>query len=158
MMNNLVAGSVEFLGFCLYVTAVVAAATLPIWGYKILEGKLTPKHKVLKVTNDLAEKRRFHTSIIASLGTTTAGVFMIQILPLIFSIIGDVGGAFNINTLYGEHFSAGAGSEYIDSFYGLTAQLGDMLQTAAPMAAVGLGGYNLLNNISRGLPAIKRSK
>jgi hypothetical protein len=153
-MNNLLASSIEIGGICLYLTAIIGAISFPIWGYKIIENKFISKHKALKSNQHKYYRRNLGTNIIASVGTTTAGVFLIQILPLIFSIIGDLGAAFNINTLYGEHFNNAGTSEYIDSFYGLTAQLGEMLQTAAPMAAVGLGGYNLLNNISRGLPAI----
>lgn len=150
-MNEIIAGSLEIASFCLYASAIIGAATLPIWGYKIIEDQLGCKHKALKVNTKTTKFNS--TSIIASIGTTTAGVFLIQILPLIFSIIGDLGQDFTIGMIYGDHMASGAGSDYIDSFYGLTAQLGDMLQTAAPMGAVGLGGYNLLNNISRGLPA-----
>lgn len=150
-MNEIIVGILELSGFCLYAMAIIIATTLPIWGYKLVEKYLKPKHQALKVTTKNPE---FSTStIIASIGTTTAGVFLIQILPLIFSIIGDVGQDFTMNMVYGDHFADGAASGYVESFYGLTAQLGDMLQTAAPMGAVGLGGYNLLNNISRGLPA-----
>ena len=137
--------------FTLYLALVIAAVSMPIWGYKIIESRFLSDHKALK--NRM--KNPLNTSgIIASLGTTTAGVFMIQILPLIFSIIGDVGGDFGISTIFGE-FSPGAVgvSDYADNFYALTAQLGDMLQTVSPMAAVGLGGYNLINKLSRGLPA-----
>ena len=150
-MNEIIAGTLEVISFCLYASAIIGAATLPIWGYKIIEDQLGCKHNALRA-NTKATKFN-STSIIASIGTTTAGVFLIQILPLIFSIIGDLGQDFTIGMMYGDHMANGACSDYIDSFYGLTAQLGDMLQTAAPMGAVGLGGYNLLNNISRGLPA-----
>jgi len=150
-MNEIIAGTLEITSFCLYASAIIAAATLPIWGYKLIEEHLGTKHKALKVNTRGGKMKT--SSIIASIGTTTAGVFLIQILPLIFSIIGDVGQDFTMNMMYGDHMADGAGSAYIENFYGLTAQLGDMLQTAAPMGAVGLGGYNLLNNISRGLPA-----
>ena len=150
-MNEIIAGTLELTSFCLYASAIIAAATLPIWGYKLIEDHLGTKHKALKIKS--TNGRMKSSSIIASIGTTTAGVFLIQILPLIFSIIGDVGQDFSIGMMFGDHMADGGGSAYIDSFYGLTAQLGDMLQTAAPMGAVGLGGYNLLNNISRGLPA-----
>lgn len=149
-MNEIIVGTLEITSFCLYASAIIAAATLPIWGYKLIENHLGTKHKALKIKNPA---KMPSSSIIASIGTTTAGVFLIQILPLIFSIIGDVGQDFTINMMYGEHMADGVTSGYIENFYGLTAQLGDVLQTAAPMGAVGLGGYNLLNNISRGLPA-----
>ncbi len=123
----------------------------------MLEEKILGKHKALRVTRDQGSPAQRTTAIVTSVGTTTAGVFLIQILPLIFSIIGDVGGEFSMNTLYGD-VANNVSSDYVSSFYGLTAQLGDMLQTASPLAAVGLGGYNLLNNLSRGLPAIQSHK
>lgn len=137
-----------------YIISLIAALTLPIWGYKLLEANLGLKHKALKIDPEFKNTQTQTTQIVASLGTTTAGVFLIQILPLIFSIINDVGADYNIATMYGDHFQQSATSEYVDSFYGLTAQLSEMLQTAAPMAAVGLGGYNLMNNLGRGLPAL----
>ncbi len=133
-----------------YVLAMFTAMTMPIWGYKLLKQALEGKHKALHCSNKTTLNSH---QILASVGTTTAGVFMIQILPLLFSIVNDVGGSYAVNTVYSDHFSGSGMGDYVDSFYGLTTQLSDMLQTAAPMAAVGLGGYNLLNNISRGLPA-----
>lgn len=147
-MNHTNIATILCIGF--YWILLGAAITIPIWGSKLIEYLLSPKHKALKTRSPY----KSNSAILASIGTTTAGVFLIQILPLIFSIIGDIGAGFNINTLYGEHLNGGISSEYLDSFYGLTAQLGEILQTIAPIAAVGLGGYNLLNNISRGLPAI----
>lgn len=134
-----------------YIIAILAAVTLPLWGYHFIEAKFINKHDALKTNIKHGQNS---TQIIASLGTTTAGVFMIQILPLIFSIIGDVGGDFGIANIYGEFTPGAVGvSDYADNFYALTAQLGDMLQTVSPMAAVGLGGYNLVTKLSRGLPA-----
>lgn len=127
--------------------------TLPIWGCKVIENLIKGKHKALQVNRKDKESQIQSTAIVASLGTTTAGVFLIQILPLIFSIIGDLGGEFSVATLYGDHIANNVASDYVSNFYGLTVQLGDMLQTTAPLAAVGLGGYNLMNNLSRGLPA-----
>ena len=124
---------------------------MPLWGFKLVESRFTPKQTALK-TSSSTDIVSFQ--IIASIGTTTAGVFMIQILPLIFSVINDIGGEFSVPVVYGDHISSALPSEYLESFYAITAQLGDVMQTTAPMAAVGLGGYNLLNNISRGLPAI----
>ena len=72
-------------------------------------------------------------------------------------MINDVGGQFAVNTVYGEHMIGGTG-DFVDAFMGLSAQLGGIMQDAAPMAAVGLGGYNLLNNLSRGLPAVLKKK
>lgn len=150
-METITSQIINFGMITTYLALIVAAITMPIWAYRIIEAKFINKHDALK-TN--LKHQGVQTQIIASLGTTTAGVFLIQILPLIFSIIGDVGGDFGIANIYGE-FSPGAVgiSDYADNFYALTAQLGDMLQTAAPMAAVGLGGYNLVNKLSRGLPA-----
>lgn len=156
-MNEILTHSINIGGFCLYTAAIIATVTMPIWGYRILEEKILGKHKALRVS---AQNRVGHfssTSIVASIGTTTAGVFLIQVLPLVFSMINDVGGEFAVNTVYSEHLAGSGLGQYVESFYGLTAQLGDMMQTAAPMAAVGLGGYNLLNNLSRGLPAISRN-
>ncbi len=143
-----------FIGFCAYIIAIFAAITLPIWGYNLLEKHWGEKHEALKVTSQ--NQKISKSAIVASVGTTTAGVFMIQVLPLLFSMVNDVGGSFAVNTVYGDYMSGSGMGEYVDNFYALTAQLGDMTQTAAPMAAVGLGGFNLLNNLSRGLPAIKR--
>lgn len=152
-MNNIM----EIAAYLLYGAALIAAVTLPIWGYKLIENKIKGKHKALRVTREDASNHFARTGIIASIGTTTTGVFIIQILPLIFSVIGEVGADFNFETVYSTHLADGVSSDnYVGDFLGLTAQLGDMLQEAAPMAAVGLGGYNLINNISRGLPAIFR--
>lgn len=155
-MNEIILHSINIGGICFHIGAIIATITLPIWGYQIIENKLIGKHQALRVTHREGLARQRTTSIIASVGTTTAGVFLIQILPLVFSIINDIGGQFAVNTVYSEHLSGSGLGQYVDSFYGLTAQLGDMMQTAAPMAAVGLGGFNLLNNLSRGLPAIAR--
>jgi len=153
---NLIEYSLVFASFVAYALLIIAAASLPLWGYKLIENRLNGRHKALRVSR--RDATSYHstsqsTSIIASVGTTTAGVFLIQVLPLIFSVIGDVGADFNLQTVYGDYFMQGASSDYVSSLYGVTAQLGDILQTTAPLAAVGLGGYNLLNNISRGLPA-----
>jgi hypothetical protein len=121
----------------------------------LLEKHFACKHEALRVTTKTGKISQ--AAIVASVGTTTAGVFTIQILPLLFSMINDVGGSFAVNTVYGDYMSGSGMGQYVDDFYALTAQTGDMLQTAAPMAAVGLGGFNLLNNLSRGLPAIIRS-
>ncbi len=144
-----------FISLCAYMLAIFAAITLPIWGYNLLEKHFHGKHEALRVTNQSGKISK--TAIVASVGTTTAGVFTIQILPLLFSMVNDLGGSFAVNTVYGDYMSGSGMGEYVDNFYALTAQLGEMLQTAAPMAAVGLGGFNLLNNLSRGLPAIRRS-
>ncbi len=154
-MNEILLHSINIGRICFHIGAIIAAVSFPIWGYKLIENRLIGKHQALRVTRDNATKR-YTTSIVASVGTTTAGVFLIQVLPLVFSIINDVGGQFAVNTVYSEHLSGSGLGQYVDSLYGLTAQLGDMMQTAAPMAAVGLGGFNLLNNLSRGLPAIIR--
>lgn len=154
-MQNTINYFFELGGFVLYASLIITAATAPLWGYKLIEEKFLCKHKALRVSK--SPSKISASQIIASIGTTSAGVFMIQILPLIFSIINDLGGEFAVPVVYGEHISGALPSEYIESFYAITAQLGDVLQTAAPMAAVGLGGYNLLNNISRGLPAIKNA-
>ena len=150
-INTIATTALNYGVFATYLVLTLAAITMPIWAYKIIEAKYINKHEALKTK---LNHRGVSPQIIASLGTTTAGVFMIQILPLIFSIIGDVGADFGIASIYGE-FSPGAVgvSDYADNFYALTAQLGDMLQNVAPMAAVGLGGYNLINKLSRGLPA-----
>jgi len=143
------ANLIGIMGAIFKIVALVAAFTLPIWGYSLIEKNFICKHQALKANRGGLGA----TSIVASIGTTTAGVFLIQSLPLVFGIINDVAGSFAVNTVYSDHmFGSGVG-DYVDQFYGLTAQLGDITQTAAPMAAVGLGGYNLLNNISRGLPA-----
>ncbi len=155
-MNEIILNSINITGTCLRIAALAATITMPIWGYKLIENKLQGKHKALRVSKHNQGVGYYSTSIIGSIGTTTAGVFLIQILPLIFSIINDVGGQFAVNTVYSDHLSGSGLGQYVDSFYGLTTQLGDMMQTAAPMAAVGLGGFNLLNNLSRGLPAIKK--
>lgn len=144
-----------FASFCFYVIAIFAAITLPIWGYNLMEQHFEGKHEALKVK--VPNQKISKAAIVASVGTTTAGVFTIQILPLLFSMINDIGGSYAVNTVYGDYMSGSGMGEYVDNFYALTAQMGDMLQTAAPMAAVGLGGFNLLNNLSRGLPAIARS-
>jgi len=144
------------ISFCFYVIAIFMAVTMPIWGYSLLEQHFQGKHEALRVTATTGKLSK--TAIVSSVGTTTAGVFTIQILPLLFSMINDVGGTFAMNNVYGDYMSGSGMGQYVDDFYALTAQLGDMLQTAAPMAAVGLGGFNLLNNLSRGLPAIVRSK
>lgn len=153
-MNEILANCISVGGFIIYAAAVIATATMPIWGYGLIEEKILGKHKALHVSE--AGRGIGAASIVASIGTTTAGVFLIQVLPLVFSIINDVGGQFAVDTVYGEHLTGAALGEYVNGFYGLTAELGGMMQTAAPMAAVGLGGYNLLNNLSRGLPAILR--
>jgi hypothetical protein len=133
------------------ILVIIMAITLPIWAYKIIDKCFINKHEALKTQYTHTNT---HTQIIASLGTTTAGVFIIQILPLIFSIIGEVGGDFGMSSIYGEFTPGAIGiSNYADNFYALTAQLSDMLQQVAPMAAVGLGGFNLINKLSRGLPA-----
>lgn len=150
-MEIIISQVLNFGMITIYLVLILAAITMPIWAYKIIEIKFINKHDALKT--DLKHSNQ-GTQIIASLGTTTAGVFLIQILPLIFSIIGDVGADFGISSIYGEFTPGAVGvSDYADNFYALTAQLGDMLQTVAPMAAVGLGGYNLVNKLSRGLPA-----
>ncbi|MBT6843754.1 MAG: hypothetical protein HOA17_08165 [Candidatus Melainabacteria bacterium] len=156
-MNEILTHSINIAGFCLYVAAIIATVTLPIWGYKLVESKILGKHKALRVANENRSTSFKTTSIVASIGTTTAGVFLIQVLPLVFSMINDVGGQFAVDTVYAEHLTGSGLGDYVNGFYGLTAELGGMMQTAAPMAAVGLGGYNLLNNLSRGLPAIKNS-
>jgi hypothetical protein len=148
-MNEIIATTLGITSCCAYIAAILAAITLPLWGYKIIDEHLGTKHTALKTRSKSIKS----SSIVASIGTTTAGVFLIQILPLIFSVIGDVGQDFSIGMMFGDYMADGMGSMHMDSFYGLTARLGDMLQTVAPMGAVGLGGYNLLNNISRGLPA-----
>jgi hypothetical protein len=150
-MNDLVTSSAPILFNGVKLILLIAAISMPLWGAKIIEKIMQPKHKALQVAN--GNQGLNSTSIVSSVGTTTAGVFLIQVLPLIFSIVGDVGGNFGIDIVYGDFMAGGQGSQFVDSFYGLTAQLGDMLQTSAPLAAVGLGGYNLMNNISRGLPA-----
>lgn len=152
-MDTTLMNLLAILGFSSKILILGFAATLPIWGYKAIENLIKGKHKALRVTRNDKNIQFQTTSIIASLGTTTAGVFLIQILPLIFSIIGDLGSEFSIATLYGDHIANNVASDYVSNFYGLTVQLGDMLQTTAPLAAVGLGGYNLMNNLSRGLPA-----
>lgn len=150
-METITSQIINFGAFTSYLVLVLAAITMPIWAYRIIEAKFINKHDALKTKLGHGAQA---SQIIASLGTTTAGVFTIQILPLIFSIIGDVGADFGISTIYGEFTPGAVGvSNYADNFYALTAQLGDMLQTVAPMAAVGLGGYNLVNKLSRGLPA-----
>ncbi len=155
-MNEILLHSINIGWICFHIGVIIATASFPIWGYKLIENRLIGKHQALRVTNRESIARERTTSIVASVGTTTAGVFLIQVLPLVFSIINDVGGQFAVNTVYSEHLSGSGLGQYVDSLYGLTAQLGDMIQTAAPMAAVGLGGFNLLNNLSRGLPAISR--
>jgi hypothetical protein len=150
-MEIIISQVLNFGMITMYLVLILAALTMPIWAYKIIETKFINKHDALKTNFKHTGQG---TQIIASLGTTTAGVFLIQILPLIFSIIGDVGADFGISSIYGEFTPGAVGvSDYADNFYALTAQLGDMLQTVAPMAAVGLGGYNLVNKLSRGLPA-----
>lgn len=156
-MNEILANSMNIIYFVVYTTIVVATMTMPIWGYKLIENRIIGKHKNLRVDRSNSSFQYVSTRIIASIGTTTAGVFIIQILPLIFSVINDVGGSFAVNTVYSDRLLESGIGEYVDSFYSLTAQLGEMVQTVAPMAAVGLGGYNLLTNLSRGLPAIKRN-
>lgn len=151
-MEQIVSTVVAFAGTTVYFAAIIAAVTLPIWGYKVIEKKFMGKHSALRVSGSSAKTSTM--GIIASIGTTTSGVFLIQVLPLIFSMINDVGGVFAVDAVYGDHLTGTGMGEYVDSFFGLTAELGDIMQTAAPMAAVGLGGYNLLNNISRGLPAV----
>ena len=150
-MHEIINYSIDIVLFTLYIILTVALASMPLWGFKLVESRFTTKQKALK-TSSVSDIVGFQ--IIASIGTTTAGVFMIQILPLIFSVINDIGGEFSVPVVYGDHISSALPSEYLESFYAITAQLGDVMQTTAPMAAVGLGGYNLLNNISRGLPAI----
>lgn len=130
---------------------ILGGISFPLWGSAIIHRIMSGKHKELQIK--YKSPRFKSTSILASVGTTTAGVFLIQILPLIFSIIGDVGGNYGMDIVYGDFMGNGGNSQFVDNFYGLTAQLSDMLQTSAPLAAVGLGGYNLINNISRGLPA-----
>ncbi|MDD9899040.1 MAG: hypothetical protein OXU45_08605 [Candidatus Melainabacteria bacterium] len=151
-MNEMIANCIGVGGFIIYAAVLTATVTMPIWAYRLIEEKILGKHKALHVAG--GGKGMGAASIVASIGTTTAGVFLIQVLPLVFSMINDVGGQFAVDTVYGEHLTGGALGEYVNGFYGLTAELGGMMQTAAPMAAVGLGGYNLLNNLSRGLPAI----
>jgi|GEM_PF-2454520 len=150
-MHAIINYSIEIVLFTFYIIVTIALTSMPLWGFKLVESRFTPKQKALK-TSSASDIVGFQ--IIASIGTTTAGVFMIQILPLIFSVINDIGGEFSVPVVYGDHISSALPSEYLESFYAITAQLGDVMQTTAPMAAVGLGGYNLLNNISRGLPAI----
>lgn len=156
-MNEILVDSLHIIYFLLYTAVIITTMTMPIWGYKLLENRLLGKHKHLRLAKYTKGYRYRSTRIIASIGTTTVGVFIIQILPLIFSVINDIGGSFAVNTVYSDRLLSSGIGEYVDSFYSLTAQLGDMVQTVAPMAAVGLGGYNLLTNLSRGLPAIKRN-
>ncbi len=153
-MDLLVTNSIGLASFCIYFAMVLAAVTLPIWAFKIFEKKVLNRHEALRVTRSDALGRKRTMSIIASVGTTTASVFMIQTLPLVFGIVEDVGSGFGVDLVYGERMAGVIQDGSIGDFYGLTAQLSNMLQTAAPMAAVGLGGYNLINNIGRGLPAI----
>lgn len=154
-MNEILTNLIGVVANVSYILLTVAAVTLPIWGYKLLEKKISNKHKALRVSE---VTRGSNFSIIASIGTTTSGVFLIQILPLIFSMINDVGGQFAVNTVYSDHMMAGAAGDFVGDFMGLSAELGGIMQDAAPMAAVGLGGYNLLTNLSRGLPAIWGAK
>lgn len=156
-MEQLLANGLNLASFCIYCIFVIGAITLPIWGYKLFEKKVLNRHKALEVTRSDAISGKRSMSIVASVGTTTAGVFLIQTLPLVFGIIEDVGGGFGVDMVYGDVMPGVIAEGAINDFYGLTAQLSDMLQTAAPMAAVGLGGYNLINNIGRGLPAITKS-
>ncbi len=142
-----------FLGLSLHILLITLAISFPIWAYQIVYQQLQPRHKALQVKSNTHIQS---TSIIASVGTTTAGVFLIQTLPLIFSVINDLSGDFSVPIIFGEHMSDALPSGFINDLYAVTAQIGDILQTAAPMAAVGLGGFNLISNISRGLPAIKR--
>ena len=152
-MNELVNNLISVGVLLCYWSGVIAVISFPLWSYKFIENKLLGKHEVLRTKNPKTLKS---TSIIASVGTTTTGVFLIQVLPLFFSMINDVAGSFAVDTVYAEHIAGSGIGDYVDSFYALTAELGGMLQTVAPMAAVGLGGYNLLNNLAKGLPAIKR--
>lgn len=143
------------IGLILHMVLIAVALSIPVWGYSVVFNFLQGKHKALRVNSN---KYYRSTSIIASVGTTTAGVFLIQTLPLIFSIINDLSGEFAVPIIFGDHMSEALPSGFVNDLYGVTAQIGDILQTAAPMAAVGLGGFNLINNISRGLPAIKRDE
>jgi hypothetical protein len=153
-MNKLIIEMITFGGLLGYWLLLIAVISFPLWAYKIIEDRILGRHKALRAKGE--NKARISTSILASIGTTTTGVFLIQVLPLLFSIINDVAGSFAVDTVYAEHISGSGIGDYVDSFYALTAELGGMLQTVAPMAAVGLGGYNLLNNLAKGLPAIKR--
>lgn len=157
-MEQLLANSVNLLGFCAYMAAVIAAITLPIWGYKLFEKKVLNRHEALEITRMGGSAEKQSMSIVASIGTTTAGVFLIQVMPLAFDMIKEVGGSYAVDVVYGQHLPGGALGGAIGDFMGLTTQLSDVLQNAAPIAAVGLGGYNLLNNLSRGLPAISLAK
>lgn len=158
-MEQLLVNSISLASFCVYFALVLAAITLPIWGYKLFEKKVLNRHQALEVTRSDVAGRRSTMGILASVGTTTSGVFLIQTLPLLFGMIEDIGGTFGtgVEFIFSEEMGDSLNSDNISSFYGMTSQLSNMLQTVAPMAAVGLGGYNLVNNIGRGLPAIAAS-
>lgn len=153
-MKMLMVNSLNLFGFGIYFIGMLAAITLPIWAYKLIEKQFVCKHKALRVTNSISNPMKKTMGIVASIGTTTTGVFLIQVLPLLFNMINDVGGDFAVDIVYGDHMTDLPPGDAVANFYSLTAQLSDILQKAAPVGAVGLGGYNLLRNLSRGLPAI----
>lgn len=157
-MKTLMISSLNFLGFSIYFMGMLAAITLPIWAYKLIEKQFICKHKALRVSNSIKTNTKRTMGIVASIGTTTTGVFLIQVLPLLFNMISDVGGDFAVDIVYGDHMTDLPPGDAVANFYSLTAELSDILQKAAPVGAVGLGGYNLLRNISRGLPAIISKK
>ena len=81
-MNSTLINISGILGSSIYIIGLLIAITMPLWGYQMIAEKIEGKHQALRVTNSKTKHRS--TSILASVGTTTAGVFLIQVLPLLF--------------------------------------------------------------------------
>ncbi len=105
----------------------------------------------------LARKSMSHNGafILRSVATTTVTIFLIQVLPLIFKIIEDLASDFNVSVIFSESYISGGFLNNFDRFSALMAQIAALLQQVAPIIAVFIGGFNLLNNLSKGIAAIK---
>ena len=100
----------------------------------------------------LSCKRAF---ILRSVATTTVTIFLIQVLPLLFKIIEDLAADFNVSVVFSDSYIGAGFLNNFDRFSSLMAQIGALLQEVAPLIAVFIGGFNLLNNLSKGIAAIK---
>lgn len=100
-------------------------------------------------------KPRNGAFILRSVATTTVTIFLIQVLPLIFKIIEDLASDFNVSVIFSESYIGGGFLNNFDRFSALMAQIAALLQQIAPLIAVFIGGFNLLNNLSKGIAAIQ---
>ena len=93
--------------------------------------------------------------ILRSVATTTVTIFLIQVLPLLFKIVEDLASDFNVSVIFSESYVNAGFLNNFDRFSALMAQISALLQQVAPLIAVFIGGFNLLNNLSKGIAAIK---